>query len=373
MIQDDWFPLVRGGSVHVRELSIALAEQFGHEIDIFTRALKQDGIRYTENRSYADGAVSVYRLKPCTEYWNPIGRLSSMLTPLLQLNRGKYDIIHGHTFLPSVPTWAGSYLSGSPNVLTIHGTAIPSGVGHDTSGFARIRRWIERLLLLEIPYDHLISVNRKHMDLLSGAHEKVSFVPNGVDLDRFEIERDTVSGRILYVGRLAPKKRVEDLIEAYAMAREDVPESELVIVGTGPMRGDLETLAARHGITEHVQFKGYVEDDAIPEYYASAELFVLPAIWEGHPLTLLEAWAAGTPVIATNVEGIAEFVNHEETGYLVPPKSPPELADGLSYALNHPKVTSKWGIQGKEVATSEYSWAQSAQKTNSVYRQMSRS
>ena len=370
MIQDDWWPLIRGGSVHVRELSIALAEEFGHEIDVYTRALEQDGVRYTESESHANGAVSVIRLGPCTEYWNPLGRASSVVTPIPQLLRGEYDVIHGHTFLPGFPTRASKSLTDAATVFTVHGTALRSGVGHDTTMLAGLKRRAERLLLLRFSYDHVISVNRKHLELLSAAHDNVSYIPNGVDLDRFDVDRDTVPGRILFVGRLAPKKRVQDLIEAFATVVDDRPESELVIVGTGSQRDDLERLAESLGVAEAVRFEGHVPDEEIPEYYASAELFVLPSVWEGHPLTLLEAWAAGTPVIATDVEGIAEFVEHEETGYLVPPESPADLADALRYALENTATTRKWGTNARRVATTQFSWAGAAKKTDELYRRI---
>ena len=368
MIQDDWWPLVRGGSVHVRELSLALAEEFGHEIDIYTRSLKQDGIRYTRTRSYADGAVSVVRLGPCTEYWNVIGRASSVVTPISGLVRGDYDVIHGHTFLPALPTRIGASLTDAASVFTVHGTSMASGVGHDTTPLAGLKRRAERLFVLGFSYDHVISVNEDHLGLLREAHDDVSYIPNGVDIDRFDVDRDVVEGRILFVGRLAPKKRVRDLIEAYSMIAADVPDRELVIVGTGSLQEELERFASRLGVGDGVRFEGYVPDETVPEYYASAELFVLPSIWEGHPLTLLEAWAAGVPVVATDVEGIAEFVDHGETGYLVSPESPDDLAEAIRYALENESVAQQWGRRAKRLAADEYSWAETARETDRVYR-----
>ena len=370
MIQDDWWPLIRGGSVHVRELSLALAEECGHEVDIYTRSLKQKGVRYTETETYLDGAVSVVRLGPCTEYWNGVGRVSSMVTPLPRLLRGEYDVIHGHTFLPAVPTWVGTSLTDAASVFTVHGTALTSGVGHDTTALADVKRRIERSFVLDFEYDHVISVNKEHLELLSDAHNAVSYVPNGVDINRFSVDRETVEGRILFVGRLAPKKRVSDLIEAYSNVAADLPESELVIVGTGSLQAELERLAADSDAAESIRFEGSVPDDAIPGYYASAELFVLPSVWEGHPLTLLEAWVAGTPVVATDTEGITEFVDHGETGYLVPPESPADLADTIQYALENRSVAQQWGANGRTLASEEYSWTGAARKTDELYRQI---
>lgn len=370
MIQDDWAPLVRGGSIHVRELSKALATEFGHEIDIYTRALIQDGIRHTEHQTLADGRVTVYRLPPTTEYWNPVGRGASLLAPLTRVLRESYDIIHGHTFLPAVPTYLSSWLTDAASVFTVHGTALNTGVGHDTSAVSDVKRLIERLFICEFSYDHVISVNQRHLDLLGDVHESISYIPNGVDVERFDVDVKTVPGRILFVGRLAPKKRVCDLLSAFASVRESVPESELIVVGTGPQEDALRAQAEELGIKDDVRFEGHVSDERVTEFYASAQAFALPSVWEGHPLTLLEAWASGTPVVASAVEGIEEFVEHRENGYLVPPESPEELTEGLRYLLEHGSEAEAWGENARRLAAEKYSWTATANRTDEVYRKI---
>jgi glycosyltransferase involved in cell wall biosynthesis len=369
MIQDDWWPRTGGGPVHVRELSVALAETFGHEIDVYTRALRQDRTNHAETESYADGRVTVHRLSPCTEYWNALGRVASMATPLSGLVGGEYDVVHGHTFLPALPTRLAGLATDAVTVFTVHGTALTSGIGHDTGMLAGVKRHLERLFVLGFAYDGVISVNTEHLPLLEPSHDRVAAIPNGVDLDRFDLDREREPGRILFLGRLAPKKRVEDLIDAYARIAAAYPESELLIVGIGPLQADLEDRVAHLDLGSRVRFEGRVPDEAIPEYYASASLFVLPSVWEGHPLTLLEAWAAGTPVIATDVEGIAEFLAHEETGYLVPSESPEELASALCYALDNESEAQEWGRRGRALAAEEFSWQGVAQRTDELYRQ----
>jgi glycosyltransferase involved in cell wall biosynthesis len=369
MVQDDWWPCTGGGPVHVQELSVALTEMFDYEIDIYTRALRSDETSYTDHESYADGKVSVKRLRPCTEYWNATGRIASMATPVPRLLGKRYDVVHGHTFLPALPTRLAGLATDVATVFTVHGTALTSGVGHDTGALAGVKRRLERLFVLGFDYEGVISVNTEHLPLLERAHDRVAYIPNGVDLDRFAVDRERTSGRILFLGRLAPKKRVSDLIEAFAQVAPECPDSELVIVGVGPLKDDLERRVDRMDLNSRVRFEGRVADDAIPEYYASASVFVLPSVWEGHPLTLLEAWAAGTPVIATDVEGIAEFVTHEETGYLVPPESPDALASALRYALEHESRTRTWGERGRALAAEEFSWEGVARRTDELYRE----
>jgi len=368
MIQDDWWPRTGGGPVHVRELSKALVAEYDCEIDIYTRRLiGSDGERFTEEEYLAGGDITIHRLGPCTDYWNPIGRVTSMVTPIIPVLRGHYDIIHGHAFLPALPTKVTSMVGRTPSVFTVHGTALTSSMDSDPRTMKKLKRRIEREFLFGFDYDHVISVNEEHVPLLERSQSNVSCIPNGVDIDRFDVDEPSIDGRILYLGRLGPKKRVSDLILAFDRISEEYPDAELVIVGEGPLEDELHRLAEGTDATDRIVFTGRIDDTDIPRSYASAELFVLPSAWEGHPLTLLEAWAASRPVIASDVDGIAEFVDHEETGYLVEPGDPAGLADALRYALDHPEETRKWGEAGRERAEKEYSWKHAARRTWRVY------
>jgi glycosyltransferase involved in cell wall biosynthesis len=257
-------------------------------------------------------------------------------------------------------------MSGVPTVFTIHGTALTTGVGRDESALAGMKRRIERQFVLGFDYETVISVNHEHVDLLEKSHDDVRAIPNGVDLDRFNIDADRTQD-VLFLGRLAPKKRVSDLITAFEQVASEFPDSMLRIVGTGPKKAELEEQVKALGISDRVSFEGRVLDEAIPHYYASAGVFVLPSVWEGHPLTLLEAWAASTPVIASSVEGIKEFVEHEETGYLVPSKSPDELASALRFTLRNQDKAREWGANARKLVEAEYSWAGVAERTHNLY------
>jgi glycosyltransferase involved in cell wall biosynthesis len=367
MLQDGWWPRTGGGPVHVKELSEALAAEYDCEIDIYTRALQKDGEKYRRTEYLQDGAVTVHRLGPCTDYWHPVGRAASLVNQLPSVLRDDYDVVHGHTFLPALPTKVATTVGDAASVFTVHGTALTSGVGRDTTSLAKLKRRVERQFVLEFDYDHVISVNEEHVPLLAETHDSVSCIPNGVDLDRFDVDEPTHDGRIVFLGRLAPKKRVSDLVKAFARIEDDYPETELVVVGEGPRKEQLEALTADLGLTDRVEFTGRVADEEIPRYYASAQVFVLPSVWEGHPLTLLEAWAASRPVITTDVEGIAEFVDHRETGYLVESENPGSLADGLRYALDNPDEAREWGAAARTKAEAEFSWATAAERTRAIY------
>jgi glycosyltransferase involved in cell wall biosynthesis len=369
MIQDDWWPQVGGGPIHVRELAISLAEAFGHEIDIYTRKLREDGETHTAVETYAGGDVRVLRRGPTATYHNLLGRLASVVSLVPFGHLSEYDVVHGHTYLPAVPTKIADYLSTVPTVFTIHGTTLNSGVGLSHSELRnKIERRLERAFILGFDYNHVISVNREHLDMLADAHDSVSYVPNGIDVDRFEPEGETESGRLLYLGRLAREKRVVDIVESMPTILEAHPGAELVVVGTGPERQTLEERAAELGVADSVEFAGRVSDEAVVEYYSSAQVFVLPSIWEGHPLTLLEAWASETPVVASDTEGITEFVEDGTNGRLIEPKNTTDIASTVTDLLDNPEERRTYATNGRELVESEYTWRATAERTNDIYQ-----
>jgi glycosyltransferase involved in cell wall biosynthesis len=371
MIQDDWWPRTGGGPVHVRELSKALVAEYDCKVDVYTRRLAgTDGKRFTDTEHLADGDVTVHRLGPCTDYWSPVGRASSLVTPILPVLRGNHDLIHGHAFLPAFPTKISSTLARLPSVFTVHGTALTLNIRNDPRTLRTLKRRIERQFLFGFDYDHVISVNQEHVPLLERFQSNVSCIPNGVDVDRFTVDESKVDGRIMYLGRLDPKKRISDLISAFGHIATDYPDTELMIVGEGPEEDKLKKAAAEMGVADRVTFTGRVEEADVPRYYASAELFVLPSAWEGHPLTLLEAWASARPVIASGVDGIAEFVDHLETGYLVEPGNQSDLADALRYALDHPREARGWGEAGRNRVAQRFSWERAARRTWRIYERV---
>ncbi len=137
---------------------------------------------------------------------------------------------------------------------------------------------------------------------------------------------------VLAVGRLSREKALADLIEAVALLRQGSLPCRLVVVGHGPERPRLEQLAT--GRQVHVTFAGHVDDPG--QYYADAEVFVLPSRSEGSPNVLLEAMAAGVPVVATAVGGIPEMATDGQHALLVPPAQPARLADAIARLIRDP-------------------------------------
>ena len=145
---------------------------------------------------------------------------------------------------------------------------------------------------------------------------------------------------VLFVGRIEREKGVLDLLEAFAAIHALVPGTTLVCAGEGD-RDTLTRRAAQLGVEDALRLPGWIDADAIQDLLRRAAAFVLPSYAEGQPMSLLEAMAAGTPVIATTVGGVPELVTHRETGFLVAPGDPAALQQCLREVLLDPRTSDR--------------------------------
>jgi glycosyltransferase involved in cell wall biosynthesis len=171
-------------------------------------------------------------------------------------------------------------------------------------------------------------------------------------------------------GRLLDEcKRVSDLIKAFVRVRERFPKTKLLIVGDGPDEAVLRALARQVGVAEHVIFVGY-QGDARP-FYEIMDIFALASAHEAFGLVLVEAMFAGLPVVATCVGGIPTVVKADETGYLVQPKAPAELADRLIALIDDAPQRKSMGQAGLDRARAEFSADKYVRQLDELYQRLS--
>jgi glycosyltransferase involved in cell wall biosynthesis len=195
---------------------------------------------------------------------------------------------------------------------------------------------------------------------------KVTVVPNGIDVRRFREPVDAAALRrslripaaapvIGTVGRLSEVKQQDVLLRAFARVRLRVPEAHLLLVGDGPLKDSLSELAVRLGLGDRVHFAGY---QARPQAYLRLmDLFALTSRSEGMPLVVLEAWAAGLPVVASRVGGLPEMIDEGRTGVLFAPGDEGALADVLSGLLEDAGRARRMGEEGRVRVESRYTTA----------------
>lgn len=262
----------------------------------------------------------------------------------LRAVRGGYDLVHAHYLFPTGATGLfTARLTRSPLILTCHGS--DTGVGKKFPVF------LPAVIRVIDSAEKVIAVSeegRRALIKVYGAEPgKIEVVDMGVDVKRFstaskgrELTRralgvDGEERLVLFAGHLIPRKSVATLIRALVRLPRRV---RLLVAGDGPERAALEALARRLGVRERAVFRGTVPPDAVPRMMAAADAFCLPSMYEGRPIALLEASAAGLPVVAAPVGGVPELIEDGVNGFLFAPGDPEDLAATLNRALDAPDV-----------------------------------
>ena len=212
---------------------------------------------------------------------------------------------------------------------------------------------------------------RSEIENIGIRNKKFFIIPMGAKTDRFK-PRDKYKARkilnlpedkkiALFVGHLVPRKGVEYLIRAIKIISEKDKNIFCYVIGTGHMKGRLQSLASELDLGEFMAFEGQKNHEEVPYYMNACDILVLPSLNEGLPVVLCEALACGKPVVATRVAGTPELVN-DDVGFLVNPKDEKDLAEKIELALK-----KKWNIKKIFERAAEFSTSASAKKLMKVY------
>lgn len=184
---------------------------------------------------------------------------------------------------------------------------------------------------------------------------KLHIVHCGIEPSRYQQTCDVMPGRsILFVGRMAPEKGVPVLLEAFADAAQHYRDASLTMVGDGPERLRLEARSIELGLQDRVRFTGYLSQTEVAAEMAKADLFVLPSFSEGLPVVLMEAMAAGLPVLTTGIAGVPELVEDGITGRLAFPGDIISLKNGMLDLLKNPVIAQQLGRRARVKASTEF-------------------
>lgn len=294
---------------------------------------------------------------PVTVIGKPLKFDPGAMWKLVRMLRGRRpDVLH--TWLAACNAYGrvAAQLAGVPVVVATERCADvwKGGVWYS------IDRWLARRT-------HRIVVNSqgvaKFYESRGIATERMSVICNGVESHRSNgIDGETVRRRlgfspehyvIGFAGRLAPQKRITDLIWAADILKVIRPNIRLVIAGDGPSRARLEQFAHDCHITDRVRFLGYRND--VAELLSALDVFWLGSAYEGMPNAVMEAMAAGLPVVATNIPGTNELVVDGETGYLVPVGDRAAFAQRTFTLMEDPELARRLGSAGRRRVAEQFS------------------
>lgn len=285
---------------------------------------------------------------------------------------GRFDAIHAHWPIPhGVMAMVAARLSGLPMVLTFYGVELTWARNRMPAALPLLRRMIRKA-------DAVTAISTYTAGLVRALYERaIEVIPFGATVSAPEaVEPPPPPSRpfrLLFVGRLVERKGVAYLLRAISTL-DGEPDVRLEVVGSGPEREKLESLAAELGIAERVEFAGFVPDDELAGRYRDCHAFVLPASHdakgdvEGLGVVLLEAMVHARPVIASAAGGITDIVEHERTGLLVEPADVNDLAAAIRRLASDPGLADRVGRAGREHARREFSWDAIMNRLVALYR-----
>ncbi len=283
-------------------------------------------------------------------------------------------VVHTHNLSGLLYGGVGATLAGVKVIVhTEHGRDLD---------YYHSRRWQRLERVLTRLASRVVSVSRPIFDELRYVQgiplSRLLLISNGVRIERYETapvhdlrarlgiaESDRVIG---IVARLVPVKDHLTMLRAMVAVIRAIPEARLVVVGSGPLRSELETQAARLGIASRVTFLGNRLD--VADLLGLMEIFALSSLSEGMSMTILEAMAARRPVVATDVGGNSWLVHHEKTGLLVPSQQPDRLADAIVRLLYDRVWAAQLGLAGYELVRERFQLDQVVQQYNDLYLQL---
>lgn len=357
VVIDTWFPFIGGGQINAYEIAKRIAGK-KFKIDIITRDLGPAELNLPAN-------MSVVKIGSQKKPYDTISKIKFIISAVLYIRQNKYDLVHSHAFLPGIGAWLINLVSKTPTILTVHGTSLNTNLN------GIIKTFIEKVILTKIKYNAQISVSQDFLNL-KNVNKNIYYISNGVETDQFNNinTKKFKNPTIIYVGRLHPQKNLVKLIEAFAVVKKNHSKAKLIIVGEGSQKEILKRLVHDLDLIKSVDFKGEVTGQEKIKLYKSCHLFILTSLYEGQPLTMLEAWASKLPVIVPKTgdcellvkEGINGFLLEDVTNSL-------KIASLIENAITT-KNLSKIGQNGYNFVLETFSWDKSAQKTITVYESL---
>jgi phosphatidyl-myo-inositol alpha-mannosyltransferase len=348
---------------HLRDNFVGL----GHEVWIAAPSSRPSSHKPEENVVPIGRAVGV----PASGSVARVA-LSLRLAPKVKrlLQEGQFDIVHVHEpFAPFLPLHF-LRLSNAVNIATFHMAKEGGATKWYLWGHRALKRWFRRL-------DGKIAVSVPAMRLVSRYFPGYyNIIPNGVDVEHFSQERSPIpqydddKQNVLFVGRLEKRKGVNYLLQAFATVKAEMPNTRLLIVGppTRAVRGYRNWVSEKR--LADVEFIGHVSYDDLARYQHTADVVCAPATGnESQGIVLLEAMAAGRPLVASNIDGYASVITQGVEGLLVRPKDVDALAAALIELLSDPDQRREMGEKGRQRAQ-EYRWDRVSQRVLTYYERL---
>lgn len=390
---DTTAPFIESIATHIAALGVEVHVALPEHREL-RRGAVEDGVSFHPYRyaprpawtlwGYAEALRGDVQVKRGVYALAPVALGSAWRTLRALTRETPFDVIHAHWVLPNAPVAALAAQSRHlPLVISMHGSDV--FLAEKNPLLRAAARWcFDRAGWLTACSDDLM--NRA---IAIGADEnKTELIPYGADAKAFHVplpearrvraalQLDGDAVMILAVGRMVYKKGFEFLVGAMPQILARQPNARLVLVGYGDLRDKLEQSARALGLNGQVTFAGRVARQAIPAYFAAADLVVVPSVRDaagnidGLPNVVLEGMAAGKPIVATNIAGFPDVIQNGESGMLVPEKDTRALADAIVQLAADSNLRARMGAAGRAAVHHRLNWDTVARRFVDVYERV---
>ncbi|MBK8901186.1 MAG: glycosyltransferase [Anaerolineaceae bacterium] len=386
-----------GMNVYVRDFSRELGRQ-GILVDVFTRSQDDCQPRIKHDLGFGGRVIHIpagpEKPIPIDDIADHLDEFTQGVLDFAASENIHYDVIHSHYWLSGLVADRLREAWHTPIVHMFHTLGhMKNQIAQSDSQRASQARLTGEYQVMTLA-DKLIAATPAEesqlIELYNANPGKIAIIPPGVDLERFQpIPKEVAKKRvgipcgdtnILFAGRIEPLKGIDTMLRAMALIQQRRPDvlhnACMAIIGGDPWADDLDDEMARLqqlradlDIHDLVTFLGAKDQDLLPNYYAAAEMVVMPSHYESFGMVALEAMAMGTPVIASEVGGLAHLVKHGVTGYHVPSRDPEALAARIYELLANKDCRQVLGQQAREYAR-RYDWANIVDRMMAVYEEV---
>jgi D-inositol-3-phosphate glycosyltransferase len=384
-----------GMNVYVRELTRQLGRN-GIHVDVFTRSQDEHIPQVSHNLGFGNRVVHILAGPqvplPKQELVSFLPEFVSRIRDFTQNRSLQYYLIHSHYWMSGIAAGALKTTWNVPVVHMFHTLGLMkqrvARQGEEAEG--NYREAGERQVLNLA--NRIVAATLAELAQLQWLYQadtrKIEVIPPGVDLSHFyPIPRDEAKAylgvppcdqMLLFVGRIETLKGIDSLIEAVALMRQKGEQVCLAVIGGDPDLSPaalseemtrLQAMRERYGLQESVAFLGRKSQDTLPYYYSAAVAVVVPSHYESFGMVALEAMACGTPVVASQVGGLAFLVQDGITGFTVPVEEPNTLASRLTELVQNPGLREQMGHQAA-VFAQEYSWEKITERMINLYQKV---
>jgi D-inositol-3-phosphate glycosyltransferase len=380
-----------GQNVYVGQLCRFLADQ-GYRIDLYTRwedPARQRVVNWLPNVRVIHVKAGQVDVRPKEELLPLMDEFRENMLAFIREEKLNYELIHAHFFMSALVASKIKQILGIPYTVTFHALGYIRQIHQGANDkFPAERIAIEKdvarqadSVIAECPQDRDDLIRYYNVPA-----DKITIIPCGFSEEEFyPVEKKEAREKLnlhpdeailLQLGRMVPRKGVDNVVKAVGKLKANGKKIKLVIVGGecdepdaahNPELARLQAIAQDHGVLDAVHFAGRKGRDQLKYYYSAADLFITTPWYEPFGITPLEAMACGTPVIGANVGGIKYSVVDGETGALVTPEQPGELAFKITELLADQGRLQQLGQNALNRVRRYFTWSQVAEKVNKLY------